>query len=147
MADIAADGPFSAFPGVMRWFAVVTGAGVFLDFESGERRVVAGDAPASFDGGSGPGCRLIEGPVSDLNLMTRGGLGGMWPVAPESSWSGIFHVRALFSAVPGRWSDNAESRELPQHALLWEDAGAGTAWRFDPEIASGPAGWWLGYSP
>ena len=31
VADIAADGPFSFFPGVQRWFTVLKGGGVELD--------------------------------------------------------------------------------------------------------------------
>ena len=30
VADVVADGPFSAFPGVSRWFAVIDGEGVAL---------------------------------------------------------------------------------------------------------------------
>ena len=30
VADIEADGPFSAFPGIDRWFTVLSGAGVRL---------------------------------------------------------------------------------------------------------------------
>lgn len=147
MADIAAAGPFSAFPGVMRWFVVVTGAGVVLDLDGAERRIVRGDQPVEFDGASAPGCRLLDGPTRDLNLMTRGGRGGLWPLVPDASWSGRFQVRALFTAVPGRWSSGAETRELPQHTLLWEDSAAGAEWRFEPQSAAGTAGWWLGYSP
>ena len=147
VADISSDGPFSAFPGVMRWFVVVTGAGVVLEFDGAERRIVSGDEPAGFDGASAPGCRLLDGPTRDLNLMTKGGRGGLWPVAPDASWSASFHVRALFTAVAGRWSGGAESRELSQHALLWEDSAAGAAWRFEPESAAVTSGWWLGYSP
>lgn len=69
LADIDADGPFSAFPGVERWFVVLEGAGVELDF--GDRRIAlrAGDAPLRFDGAAAPGCRLLGGPTRDLNLM------------------------------------------------------------------------------
>src|SRR4051812_3988364 len=37
LADIASDGPFSAFEGMDRWFAVVGGAGVRLAWPDGER--------------------------------------------------------------------------------------------------------------
>lgn len=77
LADIATDGPFSDFPGVQRWFAVVEGAGVELAF--GARRHVqrVEDAPLIFDGAHAPGCRLLNGPTRDLNVMLRGVRGCM----------------------------------------------------------------------
>jgi uncharacterized protein len=71
LADIEADGPFSAFPGVQRWFVVVRGEGVALDLDGNQRQVRPGDAPISFDGVLAPGCRLLGGPTRDLNLMLR----------------------------------------------------------------------------
>ncbi len=76
LADIDADGPFSAFPGVQRWFAVVAGAGVELVFASGAHQQRSDDAPLSFDGAAAPGCRLLDGPTRDLNLMLRAGTRG-----------------------------------------------------------------------
>ena len=49
-ADIDADGPFSAFPQVQRWFTVLRGAGVVLKFADFERTLKIGDAPLHFDG-------------------------------------------------------------------------------------------------
>ena len=55
VADIDADGPFSALPGVVRWFAVVQGAGVELDFrEPDARRITRTDPPLRFDGAAAP---------------------------------------------------------------------------------------------
>jgi hypothetical protein len=74
VADIEADGPFSPFPGVTRWFAAVTGAGVRLSFPNGQptlRDVRPGDAPLRFDGADAPGCALLEGATRDLNVMVR----------------------------------------------------------------------------
>ncbi len=76
LADIAADGPFSAFPGVQRWFAVIEGAGVILTLADGERRVTPRSEPLCFDGAEAPECRLVEGATRDLNLMLRGGARG-----------------------------------------------------------------------
>ena len=35
VAEVARAGPFSAYPGIQRWFAVVQGAGVVLQLKSG----------------------------------------------------------------------------------------------------------------
>jgi hypothetical protein len=74
VADIETDGPFSPFPGVTRWFAAVSGAGVRLSFPKGRpplRDVRPGDAPLRFDGADAPGCALLEGATRDLNVMVR----------------------------------------------------------------------------
>ena len=97
LADIDVDGPFSAFPGVSRWFAVLRGAGVWLALPDGARRVVRGGPPLNFDGAAAPGCRLIDGPTRDLNLMLRGGARGtMQRGAAGSVWAEDWPQRARF---------------------------------------------------
>ncbi|GAP34967.1 HutD/Ves family protein [Piscinibacter sakaiensis] len=86
VADIAADGPFSAFPGIERHFAVLSGEGVELALPGGPRRVGPRDPACRFDGGAAPGCRLLGGPTRDLNLMLRGLDGGLAPVAVGRPW-------------------------------------------------------------
>ena len=150
VADIDADGPFSVFPDTARWFAVVEGAGVMLSFGSFEHRVVRGSAPLRFAGAEAPGCRLIDGPTRDLNLMYRGGEGTMLAVEPQATWNDPFAMRGLYAATAGRWSAEGESRDLEAGTLLWCDA-AGTApapWRFTPRTpATTASAWWLGFTP
>jgi uncharacterized protein len=151
LADIDADGPFSAFPGVQRWFAVVQGAGVVLRFAHGERTVRAGDAPLCFDGADAPGCTLTAGPTRDLNLMVRGGgAGAMRTVQAGEAWNESFDERGLFTLGAGRWqAEPAEPGARPgglrvdAHTLLW-DIGDSPC-RFMPD-EEGPCGWWLGWS-
>ena len=92
-ADIASDGPFSAFAGVSRWFAVLRGAGVALAFTDGTREVRLGDTPLQFDGASAPGCRLLEGATQDLNLMAQGGTAIMLAARAAIPWSGDWPLR------------------------------------------------------
>ena len=147
LADIEADGPFSAFPGVQRWFAVVQGAGVVLRFAGAERVARAGDAPLHFDGDEAPGCSLIAGPTRDLNLMVRGGMGTMQRVLAGRAWAERFEERGLFTLCAGRWrlesDDGASGLPVERHTLLW-DLGDEPC-RFTPQ-ADGPCGWWLGFS-
>ncbi|MET8225895.1 HutD/Ves family protein [Streptomyces sp. NPDC004082] len=71
LADVGADGPFSAFPGVDRTLTVVEGAGMDLTV-GGERRLVdARLVPQHFRGDVPTHCRLIDGPVVNLNVMWR----------------------------------------------------------------------------
>ena len=89
LADITRDGPFSPYPGVERWFAVIEGGGVELQFAHHAQLQRPGDAPLRFDGADAPACRLLDGRTRDLNLMLRGLQGklhrgptfeGDWPV-------------------------------------------------------------------
>ena len=75
LAEVAADGPFSAFPGVDRTLTLVEGAGMDLTV-GGERRLVDSRyAPQDFRGDVRTDCRLLEGPVVNLNVMWRRGEG------------------------------------------------------------------------
>ena len=155
VADIATDGPFSAFPGVRRWFTLLSGEGVVLDFPDHPLTLRPGDAPLAFDGAAAPGCQLIGGPVRDLNLMVRDGTGGMAAVSPGAAWQAPAGARAgLFARVPGRWRNGEEQRTLPALSLLWFDAPPPGDWRFEPDPTSlielnppVPAGWWLHHIP
>ena len=71
VADIDADGPFSPFPGIARWFAVLSGAGVRLRWPTRALHVHAGDAPLHFDGADAPDCTMFDGSTRDLNVMVR----------------------------------------------------------------------------
>ena len=72
IAEIAADGDFSAFPGVDRTIAVIDGAGVQL--VEGDREVLLAPLrPVSFSGDARTSCRLIAGRTMDLNLMCARG--------------------------------------------------------------------------
>jgi environmental stress-induced protein Ves len=151
LAEIAADGPFSSFEGVERWFAVVSGAGVALQFDDGEQRLVPGDPPLRFDGGAAPNCRLLGGATGDINLMLRNGRGVLQSVVPGVAWSEAFAMRGLFVSVAGDWSGGAERRSLPAMTLLWsgaETAGDETGWTFEPDdTGTTTVAWWLGFTP
>ncbi|MDH4050335.1 MAG: HutD family protein [Rubrivivax sp.] len=98
LADIAADGPFSPFPGVARWFVVVQGDGVALRFGDGDRQLRAGDAPLRFDGAQAPGCRLLGGATRDLNLMLRGLDGELAIAHAGQTWAAAWPMRGFFEA-------------------------------------------------
>ena len=148
-ADIGSDGPFSAFPGITRWFTVLAGAGVVLSFADGDQHLRRGDPPLQFDGAAAPGCRLLDGPTQDLNLMLRRGTGALRAVEHERSWGEGFRMRGLYTTVAGRWAGQQQRRAMPAHHLLWvEDAGT-DEWAFHPEPGNTVIGkaWWLGFSP
>lgn len=71
MAEVATDGPFSAFPGVDRVILLLDGAGFVLRRADGlEVRIERPHVPFAFLGEDAWHCRLVDGPVLDLNVMT-----------------------------------------------------------------------------
>jgi environmental stress-induced protein Ves len=74
MARVAAPGPFSIFAGVDRTLAVLEGAGVALRLAGrGEVRLDPDAAPFAFPGDLPVDAALLDGPIDDLNVMTRRG--------------------------------------------------------------------------
>jgi environmental stress-induced protein Ves len=81
VAEIAQGGPFSAYPGTTRWFAVVSGEGVNLGVDGEEHRLSPSHEPLRFDGGSRVECELAGGTTEDFNLMLRGREGSLRRIA------------------------------------------------------------------
>jgi environmental stress-induced protein Ves len=72
MARIEQDGPFSSFPGIDRTLSILEGEGIILHVAD---RVPIGltsaSEPLPFPADVATGARLIAGPITDLNVMTR----------------------------------------------------------------------------
>jgi environmental stress-induced protein Ves len=74
MARVAADGPFSDFPGIDRTLAVIKGGGMVLTIGDRPRATLSrGSDPVSFSGDTPTSARLTAGEITDLNVMTRRG--------------------------------------------------------------------------
>ncbi len=130
VATIAQSGPFSAFPGVQRWFAVLQGAGVVLALPGGNLHCTRDSGAVAFDGAAAPGCSLVDGATEDLNLMATqaAGQARMWRAAAGdvlragSLWRGVFACEALQVHAP------SGSLHVPADTLLWADDTAGGDW-------------------
>lgn len=72
-AEVVADGPFSAFPGVDRTLTVLDGEGLILGFGDESERMLRRLEPFAFPGEAACAARLLAGPIIDLNVMTRRG--------------------------------------------------------------------------
>jgi environmental stress-induced protein Ves len=159
-ADITADGPFSAFVGVARWFQVLSGNGVVLRWggregEAQDHLLLPGHPPAQFDGALAPGCTLVNGPTQDLNLMVRGGTACMLPAEADQPWRADFAQCGLYTSCGGVWQIGTQATALPPHSLLWLVQAPAEPMRFvhnatttqaHPAAATGGA-WWLGFTP
>jgi environmental stress-induced protein Ves len=123
VATIAQSGPFSAFPGVQRWFAVLHGAGVVLALPEGKLHCRPDSGAVTFDGAAAPGCSLVDGATEDLNLMAThaAGRAGMWRAAAGDMLRAGSLWRGVYACVPTQVQTSAGPRALPAHSLLWTD--------------------------
>lgn len=140
VARIDRDGPFSPFPGVRRCFAVLHGAGVELDLPQGRRSLGPADVALAFDGEDAPGCRLLEGPTEDLNLMARreAGVPALWRAAAGDTLAGTTRWRGLFALHDAQLDIADRTEAVAAGTLAWCDDDATAPWA----LRRG-SGWWL----
>ncbi len=133
IAQIGANGPFSAFPGVDRVITLLDGVGVHLRSADGalDHRLDRPLAPFPFSGDAAIDAQLLGGACRDLNVMTR----------RSSCRAQVQVVRAdgvipsagagVLLAIEGEWrvaADGVEPQALAaQHGLWWQ--GGAVAWR------------------
>jgi uncharacterized protein len=146
VADIDKDSPFSPFDGVQRWFAVIEGEGVALQFAGQpENTLTVAQQPLFFDGAEAPSCRLLAGPTRDLNLMLRGVAGGMQRVRGTEPWLPPAQQAGLFTTAGG-YLDLADQTTIAVSAmsLVWLPAPPAGPLRFEAyEDAEIVPAWWL----
>lgn len=71
-AQVAADGPFSLFPGIDRTLLILEGAGLLLTIDDASPvHVTDQSAPFAFAADKPTHASLIDGPIVDLNVMSR----------------------------------------------------------------------------
>jgi uncharacterized protein len=71
LAAVATSGSFSIFPEVDRTMIVTDGAGIVLDDKDEQIALRRSDEPFCFSGEIPYRASLIDGPIADLNVMTR----------------------------------------------------------------------------
>jgi environmental stress-induced protein Ves len=137
VAEVTADGDFSTFAGVERWFAVVEGAGVVLTIDGREHRCTPEGDALAFAGAARTSCRLIDGATRDLNLMLRGVPGSLARVVAGRAWRPRERSCGVYATSAGSVrADGEPATAIPARALRWWPAAP-------PAIAFDGAGWWL----
>jgi environmental stress-induced protein Ves len=127
VAQVDADGPFSRFDGITRWFAVLAGAGARLHMaDAGQTHSLhVSSSPLVFDGALAVDCTLIDGPTQDFNLMARSARHprtSMQRVKGHADWQG---TTPTLLAV---WANTAPATlQLGDHPSLGIAAGT-LAW-------------------
>lgn len=85
VADITANGPFSTFGEVQRWFAVLHGDGVCLTVEGTPTRLHTNSPAFCFSGAANTTCTLLGGHTRDFNLMLRGVTGQLQRIQGQAA--------------------------------------------------------------
>jgi environmental stress-induced protein Ves len=112
MAHVAADGPFSRFEGIDRTLAILEGAGLRLRIEGqGEPLLTRDSPPLVFPADAPTEAALVNGPIIDLNVMTRRGrarhrvepwrLTGERSLTPSATWTLVLPRAPLTIEVEG----------------------------------------------
>lgn len=74
MATVASDGPFSSFPGIDRTLSILQGKGMRLMIEGRAPALMSAETPPlPFPADAATSATLVDGPIVDLNVMTRRG--------------------------------------------------------------------------
>lgn len=125
VAEIVADGEFSAYPGVDRQFAVIKGAGLTLALPDERLDCSPGHPPVRFDGAAATRAMLSAGPVTACNLMlavTRadGRMGRVTERAPcELNLRGVAIVAVLALGPVALTGDRGAIHRLQTGCLHW----------------------------
>jgi environmental stress-induced protein Ves len=147
VAEITHSGPFSAYPGIARWFCVLQGAGVALAFADGALVLTPDNPPLHFDGALAPGCTLLGGATLDLNLMARqdAGRAEMGRAVAGVPWARRALLRACFTLSGATLvCGEAAPLVLPPGSLWWSDSADAGPWALAGDEDSG---WWLAFEP
>jgi len=146
VADVEQAGPFSAFPGVDRWFAVLEGDGV--------RLATAGHAPVAvrrgdvemhaFPGDAATDCDLLGRATRDLNVMVRrrGARATIRPVCDGDLCSDAELLACFVCDAATLTTGDGAAIPLARHTLAWLE---------NPDretlvlklAAPAPRGWWI----
>lgn len=136
VAEVEADGPFSRFEGVQRWFAVLDGAGVKLRLDGEEYALTRDSSPFEFDGAVATDCALTSGPTGDFNLMLRGGSGEMARVRGLlARRCAALRFIAVYAHLPAQLTSRSDAMALPARTLAWRILDAGCDLRIESRDA------------
>lgn len=121
VADIEGAGPFSRFPGLERWFAVLAGDGVRLDLDGQAVLLDVNSPPLRFSGDSAVHASPLGGATQDLNLMARPGVARMRRVAGRARMHPqAGRLLAVYAhSAPVRLACGAVQCDVPAATLAW----------------------------
>ena len=141
LATIAADGPFSVFPGIDRTLALVDGPGVLLDLgEEGKFSLSEDDPVIEFAGEAQVSASLAGAPTLDFNVMTRRArchhrlgrrvLTGLSDFAPRGDMTVLFLAEGDSLSVA---SDSERIGMVRYDAVVFD---GGSVWTLEAAVAT-----------
>jgi uncharacterized protein len=123
VAEVAVNGPFSAYAGIDRTIALLRGAGMRLRSDDGrlDHRLDTVAAPFSFDGEAAIEATLLDGACSDFNVMTRRGRCSAKAQAVTTDTVLALADALLLLCVRGVWTISACAGQplRPAQGVLW----------------------------
>lgn len=130
VAEVVQSGPFSSYPGVQRWFAVLAGDGVCLTVDGHLARLTKSDQSFTFAGAALTTCELLGGATQDFNLMVQGGASARMQRVNHS-----FQTTTSTPKIIAAYTNNdkanmqigSEFHELSPHSFGWTHLDADTA--------------------
>ena len=147
VADIVASGPFSEYPGVDRWFAVLTGGAIQLQSTGAAPQVLDASQPAlhCFSGDAATHCSALGATTRDFNVMLRRTHGRLHqqPLAQSPLLETSAEVIALFTMQPLAVEAAGDAGyRLPGMTLAWWHNPRRGKLTLRAEVANA-RGWWL----
>ncbi len=148
VAEILASGPFSDFPGVDRWFAVLRGGAVRLDTRGMEAQELGAERRDlhAFSGDAPTHCTALGAATRDFNVMLRRERGqlrqrtlaGSPVLQSTSACIALFAVQTIEVT-----SDSGATCVLPGMALAWWSNPRHEPHSLHTRATSPVRGWWL----
>jgi len=146
VADVEQAGPFSAFPGVDRWFAVLEGDGVRLATAGRASAVVRADDEQlhAFPGDAATDCELLGGATRDLNVMVRRreARATIRRLRDSDSRSDAELLACFVCDAATLTTGNGAPNPLAPHTLAWLENPARETLALKL-AAPAPRGWWI----
>jgi environmental stress-induced protein Ves len=147
VADIQSSGPFSVYPGIDRWFAVLDGGAVCLETAGNEPLELTASHPAlhAFSGDVATHCIALGPATRDFNLMARRS-------RVRLSQQSVQHCHLLESRADGAGLFVVQAADMRQQpGPLWQLPAMALAWWSNPrrELLSlrvesmHTRGWWF----
>jgi environmental stress-induced protein Ves len=129
IATIAANGPFSLFPGVDRTIVLLDGKGVRLQAPGIDHRLDTRHEPFEFSGDLAVHCSLLGGESFDFNLMSRRARGRALVRIFDEPTKLAPSDHGLLLTVDGQWRVGG-GRLAQGQGVWWADQAA--QWRLTP---------------
>jgi environmental stress-induced protein Ves len=127
MAHVDAPGAFSLFPNIDRTLSVIAGAGLSLRFAAGDvTSLDRRSMPFSFAGDIAVDSALIDGPIDDLNVMTRRDRCRhrvsqySLNTSTQLTWQGDIGILMAIGEVADIVTDQINVALVPKDAMIFE---------------------------